>query len=52
MQMSLYDRFGPSIENMKERVMKMKNEQNAEKELPVKEDAKIIPISIGREQGN
>ncbi len=54
--MSLYDRFGPSIEDMKKRVVKMKSEQNADEclqeDVRGNDNAKVIPISAGREKGN
>lgn len=59
MSMDLYSRFGSSIARMRQSVAEMKgtqtqtDEQEVSKEpLKFTEEAKIIPISAGREKGN
>ena len=59
MSMDLYSRFGSSIARMRQSVAEMKGtqeekgEQDVSKEpLKCTEEAKIIPISAGREKGN
>lgn len=57
MSMDLYSRFGSSIARMRQSVAQMNDEQNRSDErdmsketLKCAEEAKIIPISAGREK--
>ncbi len=58
MSMDLYSRFGPSIARMRQAVAEMKNSQVQTDDREISKDsvhgneeAKVIPISAGREKG-